>query len=111
MPTGASLTEATVSVKAVEVSRLPSETETVTVVVPHALATGVAVSVRLAPLPPKASPAAATSAVLLDVARTVSAPAGVWTSPTVKTIGALAVSSAVPALAIVLIVGALLASS
>jgi hypothetical protein len=50
-----------------------SVTVTVIVLVPLTLATGVSVIVRLAPLPPKAIPPAATTPKFDDVAVTVSA--------------------------------------
>ena len=59
---GASLTGVTVTVKVVEVGAIPSETVTVIVAVPPALAAGVTVTVRLAPDPPKTMPLLATTA-------------------------------------------------
>ena len=65
------------------------------VLVPLALATGLSVSVRLAPLPPRAMPPAATTPRSDDVAVTVSEPTAVSTSPTVKAMAPVDVSSSV----------------
>ena len=65
------------------------------VLVPLALAIGVSMIVRLAPLPAKAMPLAATTPRLDDVAVTVSDPAAVSASPTVNAIASVAVSSSV----------------
>ena len=104
---GASFTAVTVSTKLrVAVKLPPSVTVTVIVLVPLALAIGVNVIVRLASLPPRAIPPAATTPTFDDVAVTVSDPTAVSTSPTVKAIALVAVSSAVVWPEIVLIVGA-----
>ena len=76
------------------------------VLVPLALATGLSVIVRLAPLPPRVMPSAATTPRFDDVAVTVSDPVAVSKSPTVKAMFPVAVSSNVVWSKIVLIVGA-----
>jgi hypothetical protein len=65
---GAVFTVFTVRTKLSLEVRTPSLTVTVSVAVPEALAVGVTVSVRLAPLPPKTMFAFGTSAVFEDVA-------------------------------------------
>src|SRR5690242_12255311 len=59
-----------------------SATVTVMVAVPNALGTGVTVTVRLVPLPPKAMPVSGTMAGLEDSAFNVRLAAGVLESPT-----------------------------
>ena len=81
------------------------------VLVPLALASGLSVIVRLAPLPPRAMPPTATTPRSDDDAVTVSDPAAVSTSPTVKAMAPVAVSSNVVWPEIVLIVGAVLGRS
>ncbi len=103
---GRSLTALTVRVKERAALSSPSETLTVMVAVPVWLAAGVTVSVRLVPLPPRTSPAAGTSVLLLAAAVTTSVAGSLSTSPTVKAIGPVEVSSARVRLAKELIVGA-----
>src|SRR5262245_65733427 len=90
---GGSLTELTVSKNDVDVGVVPSLTVTVIVVVPNWLAAGVMTRFRLAPLPPRAMFAFGTSVVFDELAVTVSAAAAVSTSPTVKAMAPVGVSS------------------
>ncbi len=95
---GASLTAVTVSTKVSEVQAPPvaaSQTVRVMVVVPDWSRAGVMVTVRLAPLPPKTMLALGTSVVLDELPVTSRSAAAVSTSPTVKGMAAVAVSSAV----------------
>ncbi len=93
---GRSLTGVTIkSNVSVAVPPFPSETNNVMVVVPVALAAGVSVTVRLAPLPPSTMLAFGTRAGLLEVAVTVKDAAAVSRSPTVKAMAPVAVSSVV----------------
>ena len=77
----------TVSTKVSEAASAPSETLTVMVAVPVRPAAGVTVTVRFAPLPPKAMPLRGTRVVLLELPVRASAPAAVSTSPTVNARG------------------------
>ena len=77
------------------VMSVPSSTLTVIVVVPFAFGAGVIVTVRLAPLPPKTMLPFGTSVVLLEVPLTMSEPGAVSTSPTVKPIAPVFVSSSI----------------
>ena len=104
-PEGASLTGSTVRVKEVVEEAEPSLTVRVIVAEPKALARGVTVTVRLAPLPPSTMEATGASAVLVLLAETVRAPGAVSTSPTVKASGPVAPSSAMVWLATGVIVG------
>ncbi len=72
-----------------------SQTVRVMVVVPDWSRAGVMVTVRLAPLPPKTMLALGTSVVLDELPVTSRSAAAVSTSPTVKGMAAVAVSSAV----------------
>ena len=76
------------------------------VLVPLALATGLSVIVRFAPLPLSTMPLVATTLRSDDVAVTVSAVAAVSASPNVNGIAPVAVSSNVVRAEISLIVGA-----
>src|SRR3954470_8776190 len=75
--------------KVLPVVALPSLTLTVTLPPPLFPDAGVIVTVRLAPLPPKAIPDTGTTPGFEEVAATVRLPAGVSTSPTVNAIAAL----------------------
>ena len=77
----------TVRRKVVVAERAPSETVSVTVAMPVRPAAGVAVTVRLAPLPPRTSPLVASRVVSDEAAVTVRAPGAVWVSPTWKGTG------------------------
>ena len=102
---GASFTAVTVSTsERVALAPPASVTVTVIVLVPLALATGLSVSVRLAPLPPRVMPSAVTTPRFDDVA--VTDPTAVSTSPTVKAMAPVAVSSNVVWSEMALIVGA-----
>ena len=70
---GASLTALTVTVNVSVAVREPSLTVRVIVAVPLEFATGVAVTVRLAPLPPRTTPASGNSVVFELVRVTVRA--------------------------------------
>ena len=83
----------TVSTKFVDVVSAPSLTVTVMVDVPLAAATGVMVTVRFAPLPPKAMFASGTSAVFDELPASVKVPSGVSASPMVNAIGEVGVPS------------------
>ena len=75
----------TVKTKLVDVvSPPPSVTVNVMVTVPFCPTTGVTVTVRAAPAPPKTILAEGTSVVLLDAPASDSAATGVKSSPTVK---------------------------
>ena len=105
--TGASLVGLTVSMKLVLLLSPPSETVSVIVTGPPlALAAGVTVRLRLAPLPPSTRLPAGNSAVSELEAVTDRLPAGVSASPTVKAMGPSTVSSPVDRGPIALIVGA-----
>jgi hypothetical protein len=93
--TGTSFTALTVSTNAVVVVAVPSLTLTVIVLVPLALATGVNVMVLDAPIPPRATPSAATTPEFDELALTLRLPTAVSTSPTVNPIAPVAVSSRV----------------
>ena len=92
---GASFTGVTVRTKVAFVVAVPSLTATVIVAAPDWFAAGVAVSVRLAPLPPRMRAELGMSAGLEEVAVTVSVPAADSRSPTVNASAAVGVSSAV----------------
>ena len=79
-----------------------------TLATPFWLAAGVTVTVRLAPLPPNAMFPFGTNVVFDELPLTVKLPAAVSASPTVKPIPAVAVSSLVVWLAMLVIVGAVL---
>jgi hypothetical protein len=102
---GASFTAVTVSRNDVDADALPSLTVMVTVEVPLWFATGISVIVRLAPDPPKTMLLAGNSVVLVELRESVSDPAAVSASPTVKAIGPRSVSSGVDWLAMVEMVG------
>jgi hypothetical protein len=103
---GASLTALTVKTNVSEAVNVPSLTVTVIVAEPFKFATGVIVTVRLAPVPPNTMFAFGTNVVSLDEPLTVKEPAAVSKSPTVNEIALVAVSSFVDCAAISLIVGA-----
>jgi hypothetical protein len=105
---GAVFTVFTVRTKLSLEVRTPSLTVTVRVAVPEALAVGVTVSVRLAPLPPKTMFAFGTSAVFEDVALKTRALAAVWESPTVKATAPVLVLALIVRLVRSLRVGAVL---
>ena len=107
---GRSLTEVTVNRKVSLVVPVPSLTVTVMVVVPFLLEAGVMLIVRFAALPPRLMFAFGTRVVFVDVAVTVNEAAVVSTSPTVKEILPVAVSSFVVLLVISLMVGGSLTS-
>jgi hypothetical protein len=92
---GGSLTSLTVSTKSVEAVAVPSLTVSVMVVVPLTPATGVSVTVRFAPLPPKRMFPSGTSAVLLETPVTVNVPTALSLSPTVNAIAPVGVLSGV----------------
>src|SRR5262249_40881940 len=106
---GGVLAAPTVRRKPVLALREPSLTVTVTVAVPVWPAAGVSVTVRLAPLPPKAMFAPGSSVWFDELPETVRLPAGVSASPTVKAIGPTGVPVVVDWFAIAEIVGALCA--
>src|SRR5436190_1435703 len=88
---GVSLTALTVSEKVLLAVKAPSLTVTVMVAVPLWFAAGVTVTVRFAPLPPKAMFALGTSAVSDEPPLTVRLATGVSTS-TMVLLGALLIS-------------------
>ena len=98
----------TVSTKVSAAVSAPSLTVTVIVAVPVLPAAGVTVRVRFAPLPPKRMLASGTRVWLLLLPVTVSDPAAVSMSPTVKVIAPVAVSWLVVWSEMLLIVGAAL---
>ena len=103
---GRSLTGFTVRVKVSDVAwLLPSVTVTVISELPARLAAGVTVRVRSLPLPPKTILAAGIKVRLLEVNVTCKSATAVWSSPIVKGIAAVAISSLVIWLVISLIVG------
>ena len=104
---GGSFTSTMVSVKLVlTVDPLPSLTLRVISVLPETLATGVMVTLRSAPAPPKMIFAFGTKAVFAELPPTVRLPAAVSTSPTVNDNGPVAVSSLMERLGMPLRVGA-----
>ena len=81
----------TATVKEVDaVAPSPSVTVSVMVAFPYCPAAGVTVTVRLAPLPPRAMLLTGTRLVLEEAAATVRLAAAVSTSPTVKANAAVA---------------------
>src|SRR5499427_489152 len=103
---GGVLLALTVSRNPVLVESVPSLTVTVIVAAPVCPATGVTVTVRLAPLPPKAMFASGTSVWFDEVPLRVRLATGVSTSPTVKAMGPAATPLVVAWLPIAEIVGA-----
>ena len=103
-----STTNVVVGVPVTTTVRLPSLTVTVMVAVPVWLRTGVTVTVRLAPEPPKTMLALGTKAPLEDAPVTIRLPGVVCASPTVKAIGAVAVFWLVDKSAMLEMVGGLL---
>src|SRR5947208_6955575 len=99
----------TVSTKLSLAVRLPSLTVTVMVAVPVWLRAGVAVTVRLAPEPPKTMLATGTKVGLEEVSERIRLPAAVCASPTVKGMGAVAVFWLVDRSAMLEMVGAVFA--
>ena len=104
---GGSFTAFTVNTKEL-LTVNPSTSRTVTVIVaePNSLVAGRTVTVRLAPLPPRRMFAFGTSWRFDDAPVTTRPPAGVSTSPTVKEIALVGVSSLVTWLAMTEIEGA-----
>src|SRR6266511_3277723 len=96
----------TISTKVSLAVSAPSLTVTVIVAVPVCPAAGVTVTVRLAPLPPKTMLPLCTNVGLDELPLTVRLPAAVSTSPTVKLIAPVWVSSLIVWLARFEIVGA-----
>ena len=90
---GPSVTASTVSTNSSEALAAPSLTVMRMVEAPVWLAAGVTVTVRSAPEPPRTMLAPGTSASSEEVAARVRLPAAVSTSPTVKAIGPVEVSS------------------
>src|SRR6266481_4325411 len=90
---GGSLTGLTVTRKFVLLVSRPSLTVTVMRVVPFWLVAGVTVTARFVPVPPKTTLAAGTSVRLLEVLVKVKLAAAVSTSPIMKGIGPVDVSS------------------
>ena len=91
---GVSFTALTVSKKvSLAVPLLPSVTVNVIVLVPDKFATGVTVTVRLAPAPANTRLAFGTKVVLLEVPDMVNDVAAVSLSPTVKVNAVVAASS------------------
>ena len=103
---GRSLTELTVSRNVSLAVAAPSPTVIVIVAVPNLSATGVTVTVRLAPLPAKTILPTGTSAGLDDAPVSVKASAAVSTSPTLNASAAVAASSSIVRLPTSEIVGA-----
>ncbi len=85
----------TVNRKLIDAVSAPSLTVTVMVEAPLAPATGVMVTVRFAPLPPKAMFASGTSVVFDELPASVKVPSGVSASPMVNAIGEVGVPSGV----------------
>ena len=90
---GASFTAVTVKTNVSVAVNVPSLTVTVIVAVPFWLAAGVTVTVRFAPEPPNTMFAFGTSVVSLELPLTVKDVVAVSTSPMVKEIALVAVSS------------------
>ena len=90
---GGVLAAFTVNTKLVEAVSVPSLTVIVMVELPLRPDAGVMTALRLAPLPPKTILAIGTSAAFDEVADNVKAFGAVWTSPTVKAIAPVGVSS------------------
>lgn len=90
---GGSATGFTTSTKPSLRLKAPSETVTVMVEEPVALARGVTVTVRLAPVPPNTTLAGGTKAGLLEVAESASTLTSLSTSPTEKGIAPVEASS------------------
>src|SRR5687767_13190167 len=90
---GGSLTAVTDRAKDVLVVRLPSFTVTVMVEEPDWLAAGVAITVRLAPLPPNVRPAFGTSAVFDELPEIVRLSTAVSMSATAIAIAPVGASS------------------
>ena len=105
MATGWSFTGFTVSVNDVEVVFPPSLTMSVIVAEPKALASGVTLTVRLAPLPPSTKLLSFSRAGLLCIQPTTSDSGGVSGSLTVKPSRPVLPSSGMFWLAIALICG------
>ena len=104
--TGASFVATTVRTKVSLVEpELRSLTVTVIVTVPFWFAAGAILMVRFAPLPPRVMFPFGTRVVFDEVAETVRDAAGVSTSPTVKAISPVAVSSFVLLFVMSLMVG------
>ena len=100
------MTAFTVSTKLSLPPWVPSETVTVTVAAPLRLATGVAMTVRLAPLPPNTRLASGSKLGLLEAALTVRSAALLSTSPMVNAIAPVLASSSIVRSAMSLMVGA-----
>ena len=100
----------TVSVKLAFVVKEPSLTVRVMVAEPVWLGAGIIVTERLVPLPPSTMLEFGTRVKFAELAETVNVAAGVSTSPTVKGIAVVTVSSIVARLARVEIVGAVFAA-
>ena len=82
---GVSFTELTVRTKlSLRVALLPSLTVNVTVAVPDLFATGVILTVRLLPLPPRTILPTGSNVLLLVLRVTANEPSAVSTSVTVK---------------------------
>src|SRR6267378_3482444 len=103
---GASLTAVTVTKNEVVVVADPSVTLSVMVVAPLALAAGVTVTVRLAPLPPITTFASGTRAVSDEVPLTLRSPITLSISPMVKLNAPVVPSSAMVWSAMLVILGA-----
>ena len=106
MIVGASGTEVTVSVKVRLAEFTPSLAVTVILLVPNPSATGVAVTVRFAPEPPKTILATGTSVGLLDVTLRVSEASGASASPMMNASAPVFPSSAMVREEIAVMVGA-----